>query len=144
MKKTVKGITVLLCMIMLLTSMLLPVSALSGTPTIQPMWDNTMTVQAEMVFEKRMGYAESAVAGYFDVTCIKTDIYIYFQYTTGWFYITELHDTTYDFVSGVSCQFTAVPGGTYRADYTFTVTRNGRDEVINRTVFNTYSDYLTN
>lgn len=137
MKKRV--IISLIAVALLLSTIVVPVSAArGGNPTIQPQWDNTANIDCTISFDGDVGYAESVVKAQFGSSSIKTDIVVYKQVDSDWIYVTELHDIKYKIVSGVSCTFNAEVGFTYRADYTFTVTKSGVDEVINRTVYKTY------
>ncbi len=142
MKKNLKAIVSVMCVTLSLVMLLLPVGALGGDQTLQPMWDNTQTVQVEIGFEGYTGYAESAVRGKFGVSSIKTDVYVYRQSGSSWIYVTEAHETESKIVAGISCPFSASVGTTYRADYTFTITKNGVDEVITRTAYKTYTTFI--
>ncbi len=136
MKLKHKLISFILCVAVTVGMMLFPVgAAIRNEETVQPLWENTYTVQVNMAYIEGKGYAESLVQARFDTTSIATDVYIYMLYNGTWIYFTELHETIYDFVAAASCEFTAIHGATYRADFTFTVTRNGLAEVIHRTEY---------
>lgn len=135
-----KIIIVLMTVVLMSSSIMIPVGAAMPENTVQPLWDNTNVVDCTVGFNAGMGYAECVVYGKFGATSIKTDIYVYVLGDNVWIYVTELHDAKNAMTSGSSCSFNAVLNNTYRVDYTFTVTRNGTDEVVNRTVYKTYSE----
>ncbi len=142
MKQNFKVIASVMCVALSLVMLLIPVGALGGgEQTLRPLWDNTSTVEVEIEFQGYTGYAESLVRGKFGASSITTDIYVYRQSGSSWIYVTETHDTKEKFTSGVSCPFSASVGTSYRIDYTFTVTKDGVDEVINRTAYKTYTTY---
>lgn len=116
----------------------IPVDAALPVGTIEPLWDNTSNVDCTMNFIDGIGYADSVVKAKFGSTSITTDVYVYKQISGEWVCVAELHDTKNKMVSGVSCTFLAEVGGYYKADYTFTVTKSGVDEIINRTLYHTY------
>ena len=108
--------------------------------TVQPLWDNTNVIDCTVGFIEGTGRAESLVYAKFGATSIKTDIYVYALGDNAWIYVAEAHGTKNAITSVSTCLFDAILNETYRVDYTFTVTRNGTDEVITRTVYETYSE----
>ncbi len=124
--------------VLLVCAIIVPVSAANGEPGIQPLWDNTDLVNALVKFSNNAGTACTSVLGDVDVSKIKTDIYVYKQVGNSWFYVNETHVTINDYYSDVEFSFVATKGSTYRADFTFTLTMYEVDEVITRTVYNTY------
>ena len=135
-----KIIIVLMAVVLMSSSIMIPVGAAMPENTVQPLWDNTSGIDCTVGFSDDKGYAECIVIADYGATRIKTDIFVYKLYNNAWWYITELHDVVYDTVSGSSCSFDATLGNTYRVDYTFTVTKNGVDEIIDRIVYKTYSN----
>ncbi len=131
-----KVIITVLSVIMLVSVVAVPVSAAAvDNGTVQPLWTNTTMIDCDIALIDGVGYAESIVKGKFGATSVKTDMYLYKQVGTDWVYVTELHDIQYQRAAGTSCSFQGVEGEYFRADYTFTVTKGGVDEVINRTIY---------
>ena len=125
--------------ILLSCAIVIPVNAaLPPENTLQPLWDNTALVDCTVAAVDGVGYAECIVKSMPGSSSIKTDIYVYEAINNVWIYQTEVHDIKYTRVAGVSCPFSVTVGCHYRADYTFTVTKNGVDEVITRTAYYTY------
>jgi hypothetical protein len=136
MKKTM---ITLLAVVLLMGAVIVPVGAAMPEDTIQPLWTNTSSIDCTFNASNGIGYAESVAIGKIGATSVQTDIFVYKNVDGEWIYVTELHDIKYKHVSAVSCTFTAELGGYYRADYTFTVTRAGTQEVVERTVYYTYA-----
>ncbi len=140
MKKNLKALVTVVCLALSLVMSVTYVSAAQiEDPTVEPMWDNTRRIDASLSFLDGIGYADSIVLGDAGTTSIKTDVYVYRGVGSLWFYITEMHVTKNNFISGVSCTFEADENARYRADFIFTVTKDGVDEVITRTSYKTYS-----
>ncbi len=135
-----KAIIVLMSVVLLCTAVIVPVSAAVPENTVQPLWDNTNIIDCTVGFFDGIGYAECLVYGKIGATAVKTDIYVYYLGDNAWVYVTELHDSKNAISLVSSCPFNAVLNETYMVEYTFTVTRNGTDEVITRTVYDTYSE----
>ncbi len=141
MKKTMKTVGAVLCAILVLTMSVLPLCAASvPQPDVEPMWENTALISCTLSFPDGIGHAGSLVTGYEDVTCIKIDVYVYRLAGNGiWTRVAEDHTVTYDFAAGIDCTFIAVRNINYRADFLYTVTMNGVDEIIRRTEYKTYT-----
>ncbi len=138
MKKSLKIMVTMLCIALSLVLSVTYVGAAQiDQPSVEPMWTNTNTVQATIFYHNDMGYAESLVTGKIGTTAIRTDLYVFRQMGSLWVYVTEMHDIQYRQNAGVSCTFDADLNATFRVDYTFTVTRNGTNEVITRTEYKT-------
>ena len=135
MKKTM---TILMSVILLMSIIVIPVNAAVPENTVQPLWDNTSIIDCTIGAIDGVGYAECIVKSQPGASSIQIDIIIYEAPGNVWIYKTELHDIKYTRVSGVSCPFSINIGCHYRADYTFTVTKGGIDEVITRTCYFTY------
>ena len=103
-----------------------------------PQWDNTNLVSADIVFENGIGYAEGIAIAKPNASSVMFDVVVYKQTATGWEYVGEEHSIDYSTSGGISCQFSATRYVNYRADFTFTVTRYGIDEVIPRTEYELY------
>ncbi|MBE6576904.1 MAG: hypothetical protein E7653_02040 [Ruminococcaceae bacterium] len=135
-----KVVIVLMSMVLLCTTVMIPVgAAMPEDNTVQPLWINTTSIDCTVGVIDGVGYAECVSRSQAGSSSIKTDIYVYVAIDNRWTYLTETHDIKYTRVSGVSCPFSVSVGCDYRADYTFTVTKNGVDEVITRTVYYTYN-----
>ena len=130
----------MLAMIMAISTLLLcwamPIQAAVAEPDIEPMWDNTASVTISLGFPDD-GSAEATVFGKSGVTKIIIDVYVYRQSGNSWIYVAEKHVTINNRIGSISCQFTAISNTYYRADYTFTITRNGIDEIIQETKYRT-------
>ena len=136
-----KVVIVLMSVVLLSSAVMIPVgAAMPEDNTVQPLWDNTNVIDCTVGFIEGTGRAESLVYAKFGATSIKTDIYVYALGDNAWIYVAEAHDTKNAITSVSTCLFDAILNETYRVDYTFTVTRNGTDEVITRTVYETYSE----
>ena len=135
-----KVVIVLMSLVLLCTAVAVPVgAAMPEDNIVQPMWTNTTSIDCTVAAVDGVGYAECVTIAQFGATSIKTDIYVYVAVNNRWTYLTETHDIKYKKLSGVSCPFSVSAGCDYRADYTFTVTKDGVDEVITRTVYYTYN-----
>ncbi len=131
-----KKLTVsIIAILVLVLTVLSPVSA------AQPdglQWDNTNLVSASIGFYSGIGDAEALVIGKPDTTQTKIDVVVYKQTTSGWTYVNEAHASRMAQNCGIECDFDAVYNGYYKADFTFTVTRYGVDEIIYRTEYQLY------
>ncbi len=139
-KKMKKFIICLISLMLAACAVAAPVgAAVIDEPGIEPLWENTDTLDVTLDFENNVGTAYSSVIAEFDATYIITDIYVYRVSGDKLTYVAQNHETVYDYVSCTTCDFAAVRGATYRIDYIFTVRRNGVSEVINRTIYGTYT-----
>ncbi len=131
----------LISLVLIICSLTAPVSAaaVDNGPDVQPMWENTNTVDVSVYFENNVGTAYSALIAELDVRYIFTSIYVYRVSGDDLIYENENHEIIRDFVGDTTCTFTAIRGATYKIDYVFRVRRNGVDEVINRTIYGTYT-----
>ncbi len=130
-----KKVILVVLSVLLLASFAVPAGAAAvGGNTVQPCWDNTSFVDAYFLYAYGSGYVESAVSGDFAVSSIRTDMYLYKWVNNDWAYVDELHSITYDSAAVTSLAFDA-NGEYFRADFTFTVTMYGVDEVIERTIY---------
>lgn len=138
MKKRI--ILSLICFVLLIVTTAMPISAAKAKdPGISPQWENTSSIDCTLYFEKTTGYAEGYVHAEFGVSSIKIDVFIYKQIGLKWIYVGERHvSNVNDMVLGISHTFHADIGMKYKADFTFTVTKDGVDEVIQRSVTRAY------
>lgn len=105
---------------------------------VAPCWDNTSALSCKISFPgDGYGYAEGFVMGYFSVSKITADVYVYRQVGSSWVYVAEEHTTVNSSSLGISCKFTPVSGAYYKAVFTFVVTMNGVDETITDTAYKT-------
>lgn len=131
MKRTLSLVLVILSLLSIFA-----VSVSADDYGIQPLWDNTSTISCRVIMRNDgYGYAEAEVLGYFEVDKIKVDVYLYVQNGSNWDYVGEDHVSVEDYVAAISYQFVPDDGAYYRADYTFTVTKNGVDEVIQKSSY---------
>lgn len=136
MKMRCKMLAMLMAVLTMFLCVVMPINAAIAEPDVEPLWDNTGMINLSLGFPD-YGYAEATVIGKSGVTKIILDVYVYRQIGSSWTYVAENHKTVTGTVGGISCQFTAVSGSYYRADYTFTVTKNGVQEIINETKYGT-------
>lgn len=136
-----KFIVLAMSVILLFSAIATPVSAAQPNDEIaQPYWTNTSIISADIVFLDGVGYAEGCVTGKFGSTNTYVDVVVYRQSGDDWIYVTEKHVSA-DYMSlGVSCEFTPTVGTYYKAEFTFTVIKNGTGEVIPRNVYKTYEN----
>lgn len=131
MKKT---LSLLLVMLSLLSVFAVGVSA--SDIGIMPLWDNTRTINCRVYVDiNGYGYAESDVMAHFSSNKIKVDVIVYEKNGSDWEYVGEDHVTADANFCFTSYQFDISDGAIYKADFTFTVTKNGVDEVIEKTCY---------
>lgn len=134
MKMRFKIMSAALAVLTMLMCATLPIQAAVVKPDVEPMWDNTSSINISLGFPD-YGYAEATVIGNAGVSLIIIDVYVYRQSGDSWIYVAEKHSSSTNRTGIVSCQFLALPNTYYRADYMFTVTKNGIDEVIDKTQY---------
>lgn len=133
MKKLKKLLVALLAATLMVSALPLSASAAKIENEVMPLWDNAMLVSCGIYYgEDGFGYAESTVRGKVGTSGITTTIYVYRVVNGEKEYVTELHESTQAGSLISSCQFVAISGESYLAEYTFTVTKNGSDEVITK------------
>ena len=131
MKKT---LSLLLVMLSLLSVFAVGVSA--SDIGIMPLWDNTRIISCRVYVDTDgYGYAESDVMAHFSSNKIKVDVIVYEKNGSDWEYVGEDHVTADANYCFTSYQFDISDGAIYKADFTFTVTKNGVDEVIEKTCY---------
>ena len=131
-----KMLVLTMAVLTVLLSSVMPIHAAAAEPGIMPLWTNTSLINLSLGFPD-YGYAEATVIGKSGVTKIVLDVYIYRQSGSSWVFVAEKHETVSGTVGGISCQFTPIKGAYYRADYTFTVTKNGVNEIVNKSKYET-------
>ncbi|MBQ8310931.1 MAG: hypothetical protein IJX80_07965 [Clostridia bacterium] len=135
-----KIIIIAMCAIMLFSATVLPVGAAQVDEEVaQPYWTNTSHISAIMNFVDGVGYADAALNGKFGSTETLIDVVVYRQSGSDWIYVAEEHASAEGMTVGISCEFTPTVGTYYKAEYTFTVYRNGTGEVVARDVYKTYT-----
>lgn len=127
----------------IITTMLfcaLSIQAAMPDDTVSPLWNNTTAISTALIFsDDGYGYAEAIVSGHPGTEKIVIDVYVYRQSGNSWFYVAQAHNTTYSISNIISCKFTPISNTNYKAEYTFTVTLDGVDEVIYKTKYKTYT-----
>lgn len=136
MKKQFKLLALLMALVTMLTCMTMPIQAAVVQPDVEPNWENTNNITITMSFPDD-GYAEASIFGKPGVTKIVIDIYVYRQIGSSWALVGEKHSTFYDNNGLTSCQFNSINRAYYKANYTFTVTKDGVDEIISKTQYRT-------
>lgn len=136
MKIRRKMLAMILAVLTLLVYMTMPIQAAVVEPDVTPMWENTATITLNLTFPDD-GYAEASICGQLGVTKIIIDVYVYRQIGSSWALVGEEHTTINDMAGSISCRFNTINRAYYRAEYTFTVTKDNIDEVINKTQYRT-------
>ena len=135
-----KIMTTFMAVVTMLMCMAMPIQAAVVEPDVSPMWENTMAITLTLGFpDDGYGYADASIDGQPGVTKIVVDIYVYRQIGSSWALVGEKHETINNIGGLVSCRFNAINRAYYRADFTFTVTKNNFDEIINKTMYRTCS-----
>ena len=141
MKKSMKCLSLVLALVTIILAMSVTTSAANHEPEITPLWDNTAIIICNVLFpDNNHGYAEANIMGHVTATHIEADVYVYRQEGSRWVYVTEKHAEIDDCTLTISCEFVPTNGTYYRADYTFTVTKNGVDETITKTKYKTFTE----
>lgn len=134
MKKTI--LTLIAIITLLASATVIPVNAAvaDSGETVTPLWDNTDLVNIAIDFnDNGYGYSECLVVGKGGVTKIVIEIVVYKKVLFSWVQIAEKQEVFNHDVALSSCQFTPVSGATYKSTYKITVTKNGVDEIIEKT-----------
>ncbi len=140
MKKNLKVLVSVICLMLAMATSVVYVGAaqIGGGETAEPMWENTSSIRTTLAYIDDMGQANALCIGDMDVSCIKIDAYVFRQLGSRWIYVTQSHITAYDWIAGINFTFEADIRATFRADFIFTVTKNGVDEVIPCTVYEAF------
>ena len=137
MKTKTKAIALILIIVTIVSLLPCTVIAASADNTISPLWQNTHIVNCYL-FENddEYAYAEATIIGEPTVSKITVDVYVYQQVGSAWMYVGQDHKTVNNNrLLAISYRFTPKQGSSYRADFTFVVTKNGVDETINTTKY---------
>lgn len=130
-----KTVILLVAGILLISSLLVPVNAATDT-TVTPLWENTMEVSGNIVFDGTTGTYSMWIEGDPGVSKITATATLYrkngagewIEIPTDWSYI-EYSDSLF-----IGEDFTAVSGWTYKVTLSTTVYKNGVGETITRTI----------
>ena len=131
MKKFVAIIT--LCCV--LATILSGVIQAAQIEPITPMWDNTSTFTAEIVFDGNSGTVSVFIYGKSGVTNITSDVQLFYKNSSGsWVEI----EKDWEFSSNqswlsISEEFSGVAGREYKIEVDATVTMNGTSEALSKT-----------
>ena len=135
-----KIIVIAMSVILLFSAMVMPIDAAQAENEIaQPYWTNTNRIVADIGFIDGVGYAEASLTGKFGSTRASIDVIVYEQVGEEWVYLTEMHVTSESMSAMISCDFPITLGTNYKAEYMFTVVKNGTGEAIARIVYDTYT-----
>ena len=137
-KKTI--LTLIAIITLMSTVAVLPTyAALPDTGgTVEPRWDNTDIINISLSFKNDgYGYSECVVVGENGVTKIVIEIVVYKQVGIAWLPVAHKKETIANYVGGLSCQFSPISGITYKSTYKVTVTKNGIDEIIEKSKVST-------
>ncbi len=116
----------------------LEINAATDDGIVMPRWNNVKTIYCTITFlDDGYGYAKGAVSGDLGVSKIVAEAYVYKQVGSSWVYVNHEEKTVASHSMLISCQFVPEAGAYYMANYQFIVTKNGVDEIITRTVYQT-------
>ena len=118
----------------------MPTVTLAAVPEqISPMWTNTMAMTADLTFDGARGNVVVTITGHSGVNNIVASIKLYYKNLNGvW---TELNfNWNYDIddqIFAVHETFVATRGYEYKVDIVATLTKNGVEETITKTITGT-------
>ena len=125
--------------ILLFSAMAMPISAAQVNDEVaQPYWTNTSTIDVHIAFVDGVGYADGYVCGKFGTTMAQAYVVVYRQDGDSWVHIADKSVVSNSISAAVSCEFELVLGATYKAEYTFMVTKGDFTEGIARDAYKTY------
>ena len=125
--------------VLLFSAMAMPISAAQPNDEIaQPYWTNTNAIDVHIVFSEGKGYADGYVRGKFGTTMTQIYVVVYQQSGNDWIHIAEDHVLSNSISAAISCEFTPVLGATYKAEYSFFVSKDGTTEGVARDAYKTY------
>lgn len=102
---------------------------------VQPLWDNTSYITADINFNGTIGSISVFICGKSGVTNITADVSLYYKNTSGsWVEIEKNwdYDVDQDWLT-IDESFTGVAGREYKIEVDGTVTKSGYAEVISKT-----------
>ena len=140
MKKLKKLLVALLAATLMLSALPLSASAATIENEATPWQTNTNQISTRVWFEDDYGYVSPLVMGKLGVTYISMDLEVYCIDNGVDVYITRTSESASSNALAFQFVFGAVPGSTYRIDYTITTTRNGVDEIIHISDTATFSE----
>ena len=125
--------------VVLLSSIILFAFCLGSTIyAIEPRWNNTGSLAYVFEFDDSCtGNASASVTGKIGTSKIECKIEVYRQNGTEWIYVKGDTQTVNDGSMNMELLVNGNSGQYYKAEFTFTVWRNGTSEVI------TFTDYAT-
>ena len=104
----------------------------------EPRWSNTGSLAYGFEFDdSNTGNASASITGKIGTNKIECQIEIYRQNGTQWIYVTGDTQSVNDGSMNMELLVTGISGEYYKAEFTFTVYRNGTSEVITRTAYDT-------
>ncbi len=134
-----KFIIITMSVVLLMSATVMPLSAAQPNDNmVQPCWENTNSINVNLVFIDGIGYAEALLNGKFGSTETYIDVVVYQQSGEDWIYVTEDHVFFDRMSASISCDFIPTLGATYKAEYTFRVYRNSSMETVWRDAYKTY------
>lgn len=106
-------------LILVITLMFCLITSVSGTDTIQPLWDHTASVFASIDFDGTEGTFTASVIGDREVTDIYATAYLYYKDSSGnWIEVTPWGAVTNTSSLGMDRNFTGISGVEYKCDFT--------------------------
>ena len=140
MKKLKKLLVALLAATLMVSALPLSASAAKIENEATPWWTNTNQITTTVWFEDDYGYVSPLVMGKLGVTYISMNLKVFCIDNGVDVYITQTSESASSNALSFEFVFGAVPGSTYRIDYTITTTRNGVDEIIHISDTATFSE----
>ena len=139
-EKEMKKVFILaMSIILLFSAMAMPISAAQVNDEIaQPYWTNTNAIDVQIAFIDGVGYADGYVRGKFGATMAQAYVVVYQQDGDNWIHIADDRVISNSISALVSCEFVPVLGATYKAEYTFMVSKSGSTETVVRDAYKTY------
>lgn len=119
---------------MVVMTMLIPAYAAVKDP-LTPMWDNTNTFTAYLVFSGTTGNITSTIMGKSGVSNITAEVKLYYKNSYG-SWIKDSREWNYDvdqMYLTIRESFSGVPGREYKIEINATLTKNGVEEDISKT-----------
>lgn len=128
-----KFISMVILVFTVISAFSVSTSAATVNPSVEPLWDNASLANSTMVFNGTEGNATMNVVGKSGVTKIEGYVEISKYDGSEWVYVTEASKTVTTRTCYLRITFTGEVGYEYKAEFTFTVYKDGVGEVITET-----------
>lgn len=139
MKKRIAAILIT-CVMIIVSTMISVHGAVPVDPNpIVPMWDNTNTFTAYLVFSGTTGDITSTIVGKSGVSNITAEVKLYYKNASG-SWVNDSREWNYDIDQmylTIRESFDGVPGREYKIEIKATLTKNGVEEDISKSATGT-------